>query len=263
MLKEIGKRVRLEDRSVRPRLDRLRIARSFRLHRSGVRDACDVEIPDAPRGCFGITRAPLVGCDDEHPSVGHSLVRFDARRGHDRKLGDGAREEAVDRDVCSRDRFCCEPRLILRPERGGPSVIRVDGRKISRRRQTGEVRVDRCAVGGFGGAAGDFGESIVVDSVRRRGPDPPVSDDAQRDGHVVDQRRLVNLGFREAREARAFRMCDHFGVAFGESERGARELESVAHDCTPIWTSRKRAGAAPCETCALCPGWPLPQFVMP
>ena len=40
------------------------------------------------------------------------------------------------------------------------------------------------------------------------------------------------------------------------------ELERL-HERTPTWTLRNRAGAAPCETCACWPGWPLPQFVSP
>ena len=44
--------------------------------------------------------------------------------------------------------------------------------------------------------------------------------------------------------------------ALGEREQ---ELGGGGH-ATPTCTSRKRAGAAPCETCATWPGSPLPQF---
>ena len=43
----------------------------------------------------------------------------------------------------------------------------------------------------------------------------------------------------------------------------AASVEPTAHDLTPTWTLRNRAGDAPCETCACWPGWPLPQFVSP
>src|SRR5205807_2187092 len=41
------------------------------------------------------------------------------------------------------------------------------------------------------------------------------------------------------------------------------EVGRATHASTPIWTLVNRAGDAPCETCALWPGWPLPQFVSP
>src|SRR5438046_1456292 len=47
-------------------------------------------------------------------------------------------------------------------------------------------------------------------------------------------------------------------------QRARREFERrLAQARTPTCTPRNRAGAVPCETCAACPGCPLPQFVSP
>src|SRR5256885_14340890 len=54
-----------------------------------------------------------------------------------------------------------------------------------------------------------------------------------------------------------------FGRTGGNLERGMCVLQGAHVGRTPTCTLRKRAGAAPCETCALCPGCPLPQFVSP
>src|SRR6202008_3899106 len=84
---------------------------------------------------------------------------------------------------------------------------------------------------------------------------------------VVDQRRLVHLLAGVPREPGMLRGDDDLDLVAGdEAERALRALESVeptAHAFTPTWTFRKRAGDAPCETCACWPGWPLPQFVRP
>ena len=74
--------------------------------------------------------------------------------------------------------------------------------------------------------------------------------DAQRDHRVLDQGRLVHFRPGEARETGVLDMRDGFGFAAGRIERGFRNVECV-HDVTPTCTLRKRAGAAPCETCAL------------
>ena len=70
------------------------------------------------------------------------------------------------------------------------------------------------------------------------------------------------LGAREPDEPGALGVCDGLGVAARSLEGRARDVER-AHDLTPTCTLRKRAGAAPCDTCALWPGCPLPQFVRP
>ena len=70
-----------------------------------------------------------------------------------------------------------------------------------------------------------------------------------RDGRSARQRALVASPARARRRA---------------ARPSARSASSSASPhATPTWTSRKRAGAAPCETCMTWPGSPLPQFVSP
>ena len=80
---------------------------------------------------------------------------------------------------------------------------------------------------------------------------------------------LISVGWctsepGEARLARAFPVDEreHL-VALGGADRELGELERVHQLRNPTCTLRKRAGEAPCETCACWPGWPLPQFVSP
>ncbi len=73
----------------------------------------------------------------------------------------------------------------------------------------------------------------------------------------------MDLRAREPGDARMLGVDESLGlVALGGLQGPFGELERL-HDLTPTWTSRNRAGAAPCETCADCPGCPLPQFVSP
>ena len=104
-------------------------------------------------------------------------------------------------------------------------------------------------------------EPIVVRPVRRDRADPAVPDHADRDGFVRDQRRLVHSGACEAGESGALSVDEDVGlVRLRHAERPVGELERMlgerlrAHEGTPTRTPRKRAGAAPWETCACCPG---------
>ncbi len=119
------------------------------------------------------------------------------------------------------------------------------------------------AVRDLAGTLRELRQAFVVDTVRVRRPDLAVADDPQPHALVVDQRRLVDLRAREPGDARVLGVDERFRlVALGGLQGLFRELERL-HDLTPTWTSRNRAGAAPCETCADWPGWPLPQFVSP
>ena len=111
---------------------------------------------------------------------------------------------------------------------------------------------------------GDLGETLGVDLVRRRPAQLPVADDPQANDGVVDQRRLVDDGAGEARDSGALGVDEGLGlVTLGRAQCVLGEIECPAQAETPTSTSRKRAGAAPCETCASWPGCPLPQFVRP
>ena len=101
--------------------------------------------------------------------------------------------------------------------------------------------------------------------VRRRDADAAVADDAER---RRPRSRSASAGApreaaKRARPERSASTTASASSPVGRGERALRELERVAHARTPTCTSRKRAGAAPCDTCACCPGCPLPQFVSP
>ena len=111
---------------------------------------------------------------------------------------------------------------------------------------------------------GELVQGVVPGVVAADHADAAVADDPQRHDRVLDQRRLVHARGGEARQAGALGLDEDVGlVAVERGERALRELEALAHARTPTCTSRKRPGAAPCETCACWPGWPLPQFVSP
>src|SRR5207244_410678 len=83
-------------------------------------------------------------------------------------------------------------------------------------------------------------------------------------GHgVLDERRLVHLGGGEAREPRALALDDSLRLLAGHGREEPLGQLQRRHGRTPTWTPRNRAGAAPWDTCAYWPGWPLPQFVRP
>jgi hypothetical protein len=114
------------------------------------------------------------------------------------------------------------------------------------------------------GPACERGEAGLVEAVRLCAAHTPVAHDAEVHHHVLDQGRLVHLRGREPREPRALGEHDHLGLLLGRRvQRSLGDLAGEGHEPTPIWTPRKRDGAAPCDTCAPWPGWPLPQFVRP
>src|SRR5207344_279469 len=87
---------------------------------------------------------------------------------------------------------------------------------------------------------------------------------AHADDRVLDQRRLVDDRRGEPRDSGALCVHDYLGVVGAyHAQRRFGQVEAAAHAETPTSTSRNRACAAPCETCASCPGWPFPQFVSP
>src|SRR5439155_258562 len=152
---------------------------------------------------------------------------------------------------------------LVGAERGGLLVPALDVRWIGRRRQSGKAGRRDGAVGGLSGTARELSQSVGLDAIRRGDSDLAVADDAERDDDVVDQRRLMDLAAGEPRKARALRQDDRLGlVARGGVDRVLRDGQS-AHDLIPTCTPRNRAGDVPCETCAPCPGCPLPQFVTP
>jgi hypothetical protein len=261
-IEQVGERVRLEHRAIRARLDLGRALRAHRLVRGLAGDGGGIDVGRAPRCLLGEAGTSLVGSHDERARVCHPLLDGDAGRRRDGKLGDRTGEEAVHRDFGSVDRRRRESRLVVRPERCGCLVVALDFRRVGGSGEAGEGLVLRRTARRIRGALRKLREPVAVELVRRGDADACALDDAESDDGVLDQRRLVYLRAGEAREAGAFRVGDGFGVSVRGCERRARDFER-AHDFTPTWTLRKRAGEAPCETCALCPGCPLPQFVRP
>ena len=182
----------------------------------------------------------------------------------DRELRVAAREEAVDREIAGRvDRGGRETCLVVRPQLRGRLVVALNGRSVRGRREARKIRVGRRTLGRLSSSARQLRKPCAVRAIRRGDTRPSVANDSQRDDDVVDQRRLVHLGAGEPGEARPLGEGDCLALLAARFERGARDVQRAAQDFTPIWTSRNRAGAAPWETCALWPGWPLPQFVSP
>src|SRR5206468_11990401 len=83
------------------------------------------------------------------------------------------------------------------------------------------------------------------------------------DVRVVDRRRLGRHRPGEAGRKRPLPGHVDLGGPLAEAERPLGQVELGQRWATPTWTSRKRAGAAPWETWATCPGSPLPQFKRP
>src|SRR5581483_1312837 len=126
-----------------------------------------------------------------------------------------------------------------------------------------QVRIVGRAREHVGRTTSELGEPTVVRPVGRRHAGALLVDEPQLHAHVLDQGRLVHLRRGEAGEAGSLDGDEHLRVVpAGVRERALGDL-GRAHAFTPIWTSRKRAGEAPCETCALWPGWPFPQLVRP
>src|SRR5207302_8192297 len=122
--------------------------------------------------------------------------------------------------------------------------------------------VRRRTLRSVGCASCKLGQTVSVDVVRAGDARTGSADDTQGHDDVLDECRLVHFRCGEAGEPGAFGVGESFGLAVCRFECGACNLDRT-HDLTPTWTLRNRAGAAPCETCAVWPGWPLPQLVSP
>ena len=120
------------------------------------------------------------------------------------------------------------------------------------------------------GAADGGAQRVVVEAVRRGERGVAVVDDEDLHRRVLDGGRLRRRGPRKARHERALADDRHLHLPRSrERERALGGLQGRlarrvrrAH-ATPTCTSRKRAGAVPCETRMTCPGSPLPQLPRP
>ena len=201
-----------------------------------------------------------------HRRVGHPLRGREAGGRGDRELDHAAREEAVDgrapprRSRPSRARaWSSAPSAAVssssRRRRAARRAARAPGSPGRRRALATRRRRARASA------------ARPSSSVRLRRGDAgaPVADDA---GARRPRCRSASAGAppsaaKRARPERSAVTTTSASSPLGARERALRELEAAAHALTPTWTSRKRAGDAPCETCACWPGWPLPQFVRP
>src|SRR5207302_94701 len=132
----------------------------------------------------------------------------------------------------------------------GLVVEPVDMRVGRRRRGWRTVGIGGRGCSSLRGATCDLAEPLVVDAVRDCDAGAAVALDGELDDDVVDQRRLVDLRLRETREPRLFVVDDDLRpVSLGVAESRFGDVER-AQALAPTSTLRKRAGGAPCETCA-------------
>ena len=167
---------------------------------------------------------------------------------------------------CGFDRLRGERGLLLRAQRRRLLVVTGHVGDCGRRLEPGIPGVRGRAVGRLGGTASRSraGPRSSVRFVTAQ-PTLPSLDDAQR-----HRSSLISVGWCTSEPAKRANPDSSTGRRHRPRRplpRAMRARRARARDRqtsrTPTWTLRKRAGEAPCATCAACPGWPLPQFVEP
>ena len=215
---QLGDGVRLEHGGVMPRLDLDGAASPCALRGSllGSRGGIDVRHP--PVGLLRPAGSAFDGRQTQRVRVGERLICDEPRGGCESDLGHPAREVPVELEVSGRlDRDPGEPCLVLGAERGRLLVEADERRILAGRSEPREVRIGLHLVGGLRGSLREVGQA--VGPVRRGPADAPVTDDAEADDRVVDQRRLVDDGAGKAGDARALRVDERLGfVALGRAE---------------------------------------------
>ena len=104
---------------------------------------------------------------------------------------------------------------------------------------------------------GAASQRVVVRGVRGRLAHPTSANDCDLHREIVDGRGLCRAAARIAQHQRAFRGNGGERPALTRAGGGQRPLGQLeTGHATPTCTSRKRAGAAPCDTCIDCPGSP-------
>ena len=167
----------------------------------------------------------------------------------DRLLAHPAGEEAVQVELAAGcDRRGGQLRLLLGVERSRALVVALDLGELGRRCERRQLGILGRAREHLRRAAGERREAVVVGAVRARPSRTTVADEAELNRRVLDQGRLVHLRLREPSEAGTLRSHEHLGVLGDVLERTLGDRQRLAHDFTPTWTFRNRAGDAPCET---------------
>ena len=273
---ELGERLRRDLRS-RPACERPRVER-----RRGARRV------------HGVAAAAVaVAAEDLHERVADAVVQAHPGARGDRGLdvARGPHAERLERVVAGdREGVAQRGGRALRVQAGG---VLVEAVVLARRRGPGEARLSagRRGLGEAGvpaagggrpgeprvgarararrGQRGGFGvggrrtQGVLVEPVRRGHRDVPVAHAEDLDARVVDRGRLRRRRAREARHQRALAHDRDLRVGARERKRALGDRDRIGAHATPTSTSRKRAGAAPCETRITWPGSPLPQLPRP
>ena len=164
------------------------------------------------------------------------------------------------------------PRRRAPPARqsGGPVEVAIDLGHVGGGRQARPQRVGRHDLRHLLGALRGLERALRGEVVGRGHAHAVLRDDADAQLRVLAERALVDLGLGEPREpAPVVHEQDLDAVHAVEPERGlGHRAEAVGpdqprHQRTPTWTSRNRAGDAPCPTRPTWPGCPFPQFGVP
>jgi hypothetical protein len=123
-----------------------------------------------------------------------------------------------------------------------------------------------------GGPRDDLSQSFVIEPIGGRHPRPAIADHPHAYLGIVLGDVLVDAGVGESRQGVILGAVDGFGLRAGDA--GERPIQDAGHRLgvvqrsghhrpTPTCTLRNLAGLAPCPTCPVCIGSPLPQFGTP
>jgi hypothetical protein len=237
--------------------------------RAGVEVARRGRRADAPAGAAG-----RVAGDDLEVRVGCGVVRAHTRAGRDRRFDVPGRPQPERLEVALRagvERGAQRGAGERGVERGRGQVealVRSGRLRFGQPRVVAGTGGDRRRARRVRGPPGGEAQALVGVVVRARDARVTVVDAQEHHRRVVDRGGLGGARAGEAREQRPLADDGRLRVAAAEvAERALGQVEDAlggeGRHATPTWTSRKRAGAAPCETAMTWPGSPLPQFVRP
>ncbi len=219
----------------------------------GAARAGRLERPDLEGGERGVVGAAAaargregdgVAARLEHPGAHQARVAHGVEhRGEqgDALLGGGAR------------RGLCEPK------RGG-------ARRLVCAREAGEGLDLGHEARGRGGAVHGLDERVAIQPRAQRLRDAGATRNAHERQRLDQLHVLPELAHREPRAAAVGHAKGqlHLGLAGGGEDVGAQgEQLGARHASLPTVTLRNLAGLAPCPTCIICIGSPLPHWVMP
>ena len=146
-------------------------------------------------------------------------------------------------------------RVLLGAERRHELGIfrRALGRRFRGRDERGQCRVVEVGAGGRAGTLAVMRLDADLDAVRRAARRRHVLREADVPVLVAVDRDDARVGLRQGEDL----------VSDGLRGRLVQDHAAAFRPVFRTVTCRKRPGTAPCETGALCSGWPLPQFGAP